>query len=161
MIQIFSADNNVVGLFKDYGDLFKHITSLENTKLMDSTRFPSDIWTFVIFTNKRLSCIYPKILERSFSKIGKEAVEQELDLLEISKGDYHNPLQIPVTENVNVAELRKKWCQEYCDSHDYTLVEMNNNFDHISDSKDQTIPANTMNSIPSYLDLATNKLAAC
>jgi hypothetical protein len=129
MIQIFGSDHKAIGLFKDYDAIFKHINTLENSKLMESSAFPKDIWTFVIFTNKRLSYIYHKTLERSFSKVGKEAYENELDLIEISKGDYQNPIQIPVTADVNVQELRKRWCQEYCDSHDYVIVEYNNNLD--------------------------------
>lgn len=139
MIQIFGTDKTVIGLFKDYDELFKHINTLENSKLTESSScFPSDIWSFVLFTNKRLSYIYHKTLERSFSKVGKEAFEQELDLIEISKGDYHNPIQIPVTADINVSELRKKWCQEYCETHDYIVVDYNNNFDNHTP---QTIPA--------------------
>lgn len=160
MIKIFSADKNIVGLFKDYDDVFKHITSLENSRLIESSYFPKDIWTFVIFTNKRLSCVYHKTLERSFSKIGKEAVDRELDLLEMSKGDYYNPIQIPVTADVNVQELRKKWCQEYCDTHDYTLVELNNNFEHAHNVLEQAVPANTACSLNIFQDMPSNKLAA-
>ena len=130
MIQIFGPDKTVVGLFKDYDGLFKHITDLENSKLTESSScFPGEIWSFVLFTNKRLSYIFYKTLERSFSKVGKEAFEQELDLIEISKGDFQNPLQIPVTPDVNVPELKKNWCQEYCENHDLVLVEYNNKFD--------------------------------
>jgi hypothetical protein len=117
MIQVFGPDRTIIGLFKDHDELFTHINTTENSKLLESSScFPQDIWTFVLFTNKRLSYIYYKNLERSFSKVGKEAFEQELDLIEISKGDYHNPIQIPVTADVNVQELRKNWCQEYCDT---------------------------------------------
>lgn len=127
MIQLFGPDRSIIGLFKDYDGLFNHINTTENSKLLESSScFPGEIWSFVLFTNKRLSYIYYKTLERSFSKIGKEAFEQELDLIEISKGDYKNPLQIPVTSDVNVQELKKNWCQEYCDAHDYMIVEYNN-----------------------------------
>jgi hypothetical protein len=127
---MFGTDKTVIGLFKDYDALFKHINTLENSKLTESSAcYPSNVWSFVLFTNKRLSYIYYKTLERSFSKVGRQAYEQELDLIEISKGDYQNPLQILVTPDVNVSELQKNWCQEYCDTHDYLLVEYNNNFD--------------------------------
>ena len=145
MIQIFGTDQAVIGLFKDYDALFKHINTLENSKLTESSScFPGEIWSFVLFTNKRLSYIYYKTLERSFSKVGKEAFEQELDLIEISKGDYQNPLQIPVTPDVNVAELKRNWCQEYCDIRDYVLVEYNNLFEN-HPSIDTISAANIMN----------------
>lgn len=143
MIQVFGSDKTIIGLFKDYDELFKHINTLENSKLTESSScFPGEIWSFVLFTNKRLSYIYYKTLERSFSKVGKEAFEQELDLIEISKGDYQNPIQIPVTPDVNVSELRRTWCQEYCDRHDYVLVDYNNTFDNHTPI--ETIPAANM-----------------
>lgn len=130
MIQVFDSDKTVIGLFKDYDAFFTHINALENSKLTESGAcFPGKIWSFVLFTNKRLSYIYHKTLERSFSKIGKEAFEQELDLIEISKGDDKSPLQIPVTPDVNVQKLKENWCQEYCDAHNYALVEYQDNFE--------------------------------
>lgn len=130
MLQIFGPDKTVIGLFKDYDGLFKHINNLETSKLVESdARLSEKIWSFALFSNKQLSFLYYKTLERSFSKIGREAVEKELDLLEISKGDFQNPVQIPVTPEVDLSELRKNWCQEYCDAHDYLLVEHHND-DH-------------------------------
>lgn len=141
MIQIFDSEQKSLGLFKDYDAVYQHITALENSKLLDSSTYPNDIWAFVLFTNKRLSYIYHKTLERSFSKVGREAFERELDLLEISKGDYHNPIQIPVTGDVDISELKRTWCQEYCDSHDMSLIEYDANFD-VSTLVGHNIPAN-------------------
>ncbi|MBM3468580.1 MAG: hypothetical protein FJX71_04020 [Alphaproteobacteria bacterium] len=130
MIQLYGPDNKTVNLFKDYEELYKHITALENSKLSEENVCLShNIWSFALYTNKRLSYIYYKTLERSFSKVGKEAFEQELDLIEICKGDYESPIQIPVTADVNVNELRKNWCQEYCETHDYVLVDRKSTFD--------------------------------
>jgi hypothetical protein len=146
MIQIFGTDKTIVGFFKDYHELFKHINALETSKLAESnTRLPRQIWSFVLFTNKRLSYIYHKTLERSFSKVGKEAFEQELDLIEISKGDFENPLQIPVTPSVNVAQLQQNWCQDYCDAHDLLLIEYDDNFDN--DPSVGTLPATNLPAI--------------
>lgn len=132
MIQIFGTDKTVIGLFKNYDELFKHINTQESSKLSESSScFPGNIWSFVLFTNKRLSYIYYKTLEKSFSAIGRQAYEQELDLIEISRGDFQNPLQIPVTPDVNIQELQKNWCQDYCDNQGYVLVEYNHNFDPI------------------------------
>jgi hypothetical protein len=131
MIQVFGSDKSPIGLFKDYDALFKHINAIENTKFSEGTAcYLGDVWGFALYTNKRLSYIYHKTLERSFSKIGKEAFEQELDLIEIYKGDFKNPVQIPVTPDVNVQELKENWCHEYCDTHNYLLVDYRNNFEN-------------------------------
>jgi hypothetical protein len=127
MIQLFQLDGNVIGLFEDFDELFHHINTIETSKLTESSSC-GDIWSFSLFTNKRLSYIFYKTLEQSFSKIGKEAFDQGLDLIEISKGDYENPLQIPVTPDVNIEDLKKNWCYEYCDAHGYVIIDYSNNF---------------------------------
>ena len=131
MIQVFGSNKEAIGQFNNYDELFKHINSIENSKLMEcSSRSLGEIWSFALYTNKRLSYIYYKTLERSFSKVGKEAFEQELDLIEIYKGDFKSPIQIPVTPDVNVQKLKETWCQEYCDSHNHLLVDYKNNFEN-------------------------------
>lgn len=131
MIQVFGSDKKPVGLFKNYDELFKYINTIENSKFLEcSSASLGETWSFALYTNKRLSYIYYKTLERSFSKVGKEAFEQELDLIEIYKGDFNNPIQIPVTPDVNVQELKENWCHEYCDTHNYLLVDYQNNFEN-------------------------------
>ena len=131
MIQLFRSDGNAIGLFEDFDKLSNHINTIETTKLTEPRScFDEDIWSFSLFTNKRLSYIFYKTLEQSFSKIGKEAFDQGLDLIEISKGDYGNPLQIPVTPDVDIQELKKNWCYEYCDAHGYVMIDYRNNFEN-------------------------------
>jgi hypothetical protein len=130
MIQVFGSNKEAIGQFDSYDALFKHISSIENSKLTEcSSRSLGEIWSFALYTNKRLSYIYYKTLERSFSKVGKEAFEQELDLIEIYKGDFQNPIQIPVTADINVQELKEAWCQEYCEAQNYLLVDYKDNFE--------------------------------
>lgn len=129
MIQVFGSNKEAIGQFKNYDELSKYINAIENSKLMEhGSHSLGEIWSFALHTNKRLSYIYYKTLERSFSKVGKEAFEQELDLIEIYKGDFMDPIQVPVTPDVNVQELKENWCHEYCDAHHYLLVDYRNNF---------------------------------
>ena len=53
----------------------------------------------------------------------RQAYEQELDLLEMCKGDLNKPLQIPVSPDVDVEHLLKIWCFEYCKAHGYEVKE--------------------------------------
>ena len=130
MIQVFASNKEAIGQFDNYDALSKYINSIENSKLAEcSSRSLGEIWSFALYTNKRLSYIYYKTLERSFSKVGKEAFEQELDLIEIYKGGFESPIQIPVTADINVQELKESWCQEYCEAHNYLLVDYKNNFE--------------------------------
>jgi len=133
MMQVFDPNQMPLGLFQNYNELFKYIQNMENLKLLEGhICFQDEPWSFTLYTHKRLSYIYPKFLEKYFSKSGKQAYEQELDLLEIYKGDYHNPIQIPVTQDVDIQDLQKNWCQDYCNAHNYVLVEYNEDFENSS-----------------------------
>ena len=146
MIQLFQSDGSAIGLFEDFDELSHHINTIETAKIVNSrTTFDEDIWSFSLFTNKRLSYIFYKTLERSFSKTGKEAFDQGFDLIEISKGDYENPLQIPVTPDVNIEELKKNWCYEYCDARGYVIIDYRNSFE--SDPSMSVPAANIMGGI--------------
>lgn len=130
MIQVFSSDQKAIGQFKDYDQLVKHLNTLENDKLSQcSSRAPSETWSFAIYSHKRLSYIYYKTLERSFNQAGKEAFEQELDLIEIYKGTFQNPLQIPASKDVDVQSLKEDWCHDYCEAHNYLLVDYRQTFE--------------------------------
>lgn len=143
MIQVFGSNQKPVGIFQNYDELCQHFNAIESSKLLEcSSCSLSETWSFTLYTHKRLSYIYYKTLEKSFSKVGKEAFEQELDLIEIYKGDFKYPTQIPVAHDVNIQELKENWCREYCDAHNYILVDYKNNFaNHIGTNS----IANTLN----------------
>jgi hypothetical protein len=46
-----------------------------------------------------------------------EAFDENLPLIEICTGDYHNPMYIVVTPNVDIYYLKKRWCVDYCTFH--------------------------------------------
>lgn len=145
-MQLFGPDGNVVDAFKDVDELVAYINGMENAKFAESPSCISErAWNFVLFTNKRLSYVGCKTLERSFSKTGREAFERELDLIEISKGNDEERLQIPVTPDIDIQELKKNWCSDYCDAHGYVLVDCQDRFETPCSLVDTLSAVNVMN----------------
>lgn len=56
----------------------------------------------------------------------KEAVEKELGLIEILKGDNENFIQILCTPYLDIEPIKKSWCYEYCETHDIEISEFVN-----------------------------------
>ena len=123
MIEIFNEINEKVGSFQSYNGLFKYIREREKETLI---RTGQTDWRFTIHGHERLSCLYwraIKALDTLFTEKEMEAFNNELNLLEMCMGDYDNPTQIILTPDINVKEIRKNWCRDYCLEHGYIFSE--------------------------------------
>jgi hypothetical protein len=123
MIEIFNESKGKLG-FQSYNSLFRHIREIEKEKLLETGQMD---WSFVIHSNERLSGTYwsaVKALEIFLTPKEQEAYETGLNLLEIWKGDPDNPYQIILTPDVNVKEIKKSWCRDYCIENGYTVCEV-------------------------------------
>ncbi len=122
MIEIFNENKGTLG-FQSYNSLFKHIREIEKQKLLETGQMD---WNFIIHSNERLSGTYwsaVKALEIFLTLKEQEAYENGLNLLEIWKGDPDNPYQIILTPDVNVKEIKKSWCRDYCIENGYKVSE--------------------------------------
>jgi hypothetical protein len=52
-----------------------------------------------------------------------EDYEDEQDLIEIYVGDPQSPHQIPVTPDLDLTELMRDWCFDYCYAHGFRVFE--------------------------------------
>lgn len=124
MIQICKLHKVIISSFKNYDELFKYINNLEYRRLFEESDNSSrENWNFTIYPHQRLSYIYYKAREKFSTEIEKEAYERELDLIGIYRGDYKNPIQIPVTPDINIETIKKNWCREYCFANQFYLIE--------------------------------------
>jgi hypothetical protein len=80
-------------------------------------------WRFVYYRHSELNIIYSCMSEPPIKGIELEAFKQGLDLIEIHHGSPLNPIQIPVTEDLDIESLKKEWCEAYCKAHGYSLIE--------------------------------------
>jgi hypothetical protein len=69
--------------------------------------------------------IFEEGLEEALEATSKTGGCKNADILEIINGNIKKPVFIPVTSDVDVESLQKKWCQNYCKSHGFILFEIN------------------------------------
>ncbi|MBX9804820.1 MAG: hypothetical protein K2Y18_03585 [Alphaproteobacteria bacterium] len=123
MIQILPLDGTPPECFEDFDELFKSVTSIENSKLMATCPdFTYMNWSFIILSPKRVTALYGHIKEPSAEIL--EAFEDNLPLIEICAGDYQKPQYIVLTPNVDMDYLKRKWCIDYCTYHHLLVREL-------------------------------------
>jgi len=91
-------------------------------------------WRFVYYRHSELNIIYSCMKEPPIKGVESEAFDQGLDLIEIHHGSPLNPIQIPVTPDLDIEHLKKEWCEAYCKAHGYSLLETLNNNEGLSES---------------------------
>lgn len=122
MIHLFNRNTAEERSFRTIDDLFRFIRNRENSRLLeDEPESGLFNWSFNIFKPGRIFALYHNIKEEYLTPPLQEAYEQQLDLLEMCKGDMNKPVQIPVTPDLDVECLRKIWCFEYCKAHGYEI----------------------------------------
>jgi hypothetical protein len=123
MIEIFNESKEKLE-FESYESLFGYIKK----QIKDQNPFEEgqEDWNFVVHPSERLSAVYHsaiKAIEILLSPKEQEAYENGLNLLEMYRGDSDTPTQIVLTNDINVHEMKKSWCRDYCLEHGYTMSE--------------------------------------
>ena len=121
MIKI-TLPNGEHKLFANYNDICGHINNLERPKTLDSGEIG---WRFVRRRYETLSSLYyhnPSLKDFLTPK-EKEAVEKEVGLIEIVKGNRGNITQMLFNSRLDTEPLKKNWCHEYCKEHGLEISE--------------------------------------
>jgi len=121
MIQIIPT-NGKHKIFKNYHDACEYINAIEKQKALESGERK---WMFIRRPHQALSALYYRspTLRDFFTIKEKEAIEKELGLIEILKGDNENFIQILCTPYLDIEPLKRNWCQEYCAKHGMEIFE--------------------------------------
>ncbi len=123
MIEIFNESKAKLE-FESYESLFDYIK--KQIKDQNPLKEGQEDWNFVVHSSERLSAVYHiavKAIEIFLTPKEQEAYENGLNLLEMYKGDSDTPTQIVLTNDINVHEMKKSWCRDYCLEHGYTMFE--------------------------------------
>jgi hypothetical protein len=124
MINLFNKNTAEKRSFQNRDEFFKFIRDTEHLKLFEGhPEFGSFSWNFRVFKRRSIFQLYHHLKEEDLTVPILQAYEQQLDLLEMCKGDLNKPLQIPVSSDVDVEHLRTIWCFEYCKAHGYEVKE--------------------------------------
>lgn len=122
MIQIFGEKNCRIGKFKSFDDVMDFFNERENLKVLNPNSLcEKDKWNFIYYAHRRLSALHEE-QRIKFTEIEHEAYINHLDLIEIYMGDP-TPQQLIVTTELDVAEVIKNWCFDYCYAMKYVLLE--------------------------------------
>jgi hypothetical protein len=121
VIKITSADGEPK-LFTNYHQVCDYINAIEKRKTLESRE---EIWSF---TRRRYETLYSLYYRnpslRDFLTFKeKEAVEKEMGLVEIVKGDRENIIQFLFRSCLDIEPLKRDWCREYCKIHGLILSE--------------------------------------
>ena len=119
MIMITST-NGEQKLFKDYNDVCNHINNIERRKSGGM------IWRFI---RRKYETLLPLFyhtpsLEKFLTPKEKEAVEKEVGLIEIVKGNRKHVTQLLFTSRLDLEPLKRDWCKDYCAERGFKLCEL-------------------------------------
>lgn len=127
MIDLFDSRTEKVMSFEDFDTLFAYIKAIENQKQLETrTENDRELWNFIIHSNQRLSSVYWRAIKATsiiLTEKEQDAYEQGYHLLEICKGDIRSASQVILTPEVDIDEVKKSWCRDYCSTHGYTFIE--------------------------------------
>jgi hypothetical protein len=109
-------------LFTDHHQVCDYINAIEKRKALESGE---RIWSFIRRRYKTLHSLYystPSLKDLLTLK-EKEAVEKELGLVEIVKGNKEHITQFLFRSCLDIEPLKRDWCKEYCKAHGLTHLE--------------------------------------
>ena len=122
MIQIFDERKCRIGKFKSFDEVLDFFNDRENLKVLNPNSLcRQDKWNLVYYSHRRLSALHEDG-QIKCTEIVHEAYINHLDLIEIYMGDL-TPQQLIVTTELDVAEVIKNWCFDYCYAMKYVLLE--------------------------------------
>ena len=100
-------------LFENYHQVCDYINAIERRKASE----PGEkVWRFMRRRYETLHSLYYRTpsLKNSLTRQEKEAVEKEMGLVEIIKGNREHITQLLVTNRIDVEPLKRDWCKDYC-----------------------------------------------
>lgn len=133
MLHLLDQYHGSIGTFETYDSLIDYIhkSRLYKLRLLIYRHYPFENvfgveetrWRFVYYKHAELIVIYSCMKEPPIKGVEKQAFDDGLDLIEVYQEDPSSPLQIPVTEDLDIESLKKEWCEAYCKAHGYKVIE--------------------------------------
>jgi hypothetical protein len=120
-IQIIPA-NGEQKTFQSYHEVCDYINTLEKQKILEPG---TKIWSFIRRRYKTLHSLYYRnpSLKGYLTLREKEAVEKEMGLVEIVKGNREHITQLLCMNRLDIEPLKRDWCKEYCLEHGIKISE--------------------------------------
>lgn len=122
MIWLYNS-KSLVGSYKRFEDVCDYFMRLEHFKSVGRS-FSEERWEFSYYSYEYLRAIFGGIKKNVSSKTEREAYENELDLIEVCKGDPQFLRQIALFPDVDVEEVARDWCFDYARAKNFSLFEL-------------------------------------
>jgi len=108
--------------FTNYHQVCDYINAVEKKRTLESGE---ETWSFVRRRYETLYSMYYRnpSLKDFLTLKEREAVEKEMGLVEIVKGDRENIIQFLFRSCLDIEPLKRDWCREYCKTHELILSE--------------------------------------
>ena len=121
MIKI-TLPNGEHKIFESYHQVCDYINSTERSKTLESGEMG---WRFARRRHEALSLLYYRrpSLKDYLTQKEKEAVEKEIGLIEIWRGNGDDITQILLTPYLDTEPLKRNWCREYSAEHGVEISE--------------------------------------
>jgi len=124
MLRVFDLNTKSIGVFDGYDAFLGLITSLENQNLLESgPSIGKGYWGFAYYTPSTLKHACSWIKPGFLTMPQLRALEQDLGLIEICRGDSGVLREIPVTPDLDVEEFKKRFCLDYCGHRGWCIIE--------------------------------------
>jgi|GEM_PF-1127168 len=122
MLKIFDSHKKSVGVFDDDNAFLRFIRDQENQKLLNPT-VGMVYWSFSHYLPSQFKNLCAWVKPEFLTLPQLRALEKGLGLVEICRGDYRKIQEIPVTGDVDVEDLKKKFSRDYCGYRRWLLIE--------------------------------------
>jgi hypothetical protein len=123
MIITFEKRTHRFTAFHTYARLCKYIAGQEYGKYLASPQ-KAQRWVFARHPYQRVVTLHQFLSTGQNWSRSKAMIPGGLDVLEIVRGDPQNPLFFPISADMDVESMRKKFCQSYCKDQGIQLVEI-------------------------------------
>lgn len=122
MIIKVTTTNGEDRFFENYHQVCDYINAIERRKASEPR---AKIWRFMRRRYETLYSMYYRnpSLKNVLTTQEKEAVEKEMGLVEIIKGNREHITQLLVTNRIDVEPLKRDWCKDYCIDSGFKLSE--------------------------------------
>jgi hypothetical protein len=110
-------------LFTDHHQVCNYIKNIEKQKILEPGA--KKIWSFIRHRYETFYSLYYRnpSFKDFLTQKEKEAVEKEMGLLEIVKGNSEDTTQILFTPDLDIEPLKRDWSKKYCIEHGFTYSE--------------------------------------
>jgi len=122
MLKVFDSHKKSVGVFGNDNAFLKFIADHENHKLLNPT-VGMVYWGFSHYSPEQLKSLCAWVKPKFLTLPQLRALEKGLGLVEICRGDLRKIQEIPITGDLDVEDLKKKFSRDYCGYRRWLLIE--------------------------------------